>query len=614
MMDSKMAVHQDVALVRNGVHVTTTGVMVRFEVESADEVWIHVDGMKVELEKMPGQEVDSWSMVLEGQFHQSEYLVEIIREGVSLFSIDPWASSANENSRKGVMLDMNRVNPLGWETFQPVVSTGESVIYETHVRDFSVHDSYDSKEKGFFNRLGDESASGIRHLKELGVTHLHLLPIFDFTSVDDANIEGTYNWGYDPYLFNSPEGSYSSDPSKGIVRVKELKNMIQTLHDNGIAIVMDVVYNHTSHERHNPLHIFFPSFAYRKYATGEWGNGSGCGNELNTEHPVIRNFIIESLLFWQEQYHIDGFRFDLMALYDQDTVYAIEKALREVHPEVLLYGEPWTGGVSALQLEKQFLKGKQWDTKVALFNDEFRNGIKGDNDGHQKGLIAGNEYEQMSVLRGMVGSIQFNDWLKGFAKDPLQSVNYVSAHDNLGLFDKIEKSCPEFAYQDRIRLNQFALSVLMTAQGIPFLSQGSEFLYTKKGHHNAYNAGDEVNAIDWNRKEINVSVFDFTRDLIRLRKDQTALRMVSANEVRKRTTLLINEHKLIGLSLKGELEGDYEEMLVLHNFNGFNHEVDLPEGEWLLLCYDASIDLSGMEWVQGHLQLPYYSTTILVKL
>lgn len=616
-----MKSHKTSTRKQNGLHLVGQTLYVQFEVERADEVWIHIEGVPYKLTQTQPLDlmieldgVSTWMLELEGDFHEKHYEIEIVREGTSTFSIDPWAVSANANSRLGVILDMAKTNPIVWEALSENKKKSETIIYETHVRDFTVHESYQSDEKGFFNRFGDECGTGLQHLKELGVTHLHLLPLFDFTSVDDENIENTYNWGYDPFLFNVPEGSYSSEPARGIVRVKELKQLVQNLHDNGIAVVMDVVYNHTSHERLNPLQAFFPNIAYRKYSNGEWGNGSGCGNELQTEHPVIRKFIIDSLLFWQKEYHIDGFRFDLMALYDDETVYQLEKALSKENPSVLLYGEPWTGGVSALSLEKQFTKGKQWDTQVALFNDEFRNAIKGDNDGHGKGMIAGNEFEQLATLRGMVGSIHFNEWLKGFAKDPTQSINYVSAHDNLCLFDKIEKSCPEFAYQDRVRLNQFALSVLLTSQGIPFISQGSEFLYTKNGHHNAYNAGDKVNAIDWNRKSENESTFLFTRDLIRLRKDQSALRMECANDVRKQTVLAINEHKVIGLSYKGLLEEDYDEILVVHNFNGFNHNIQLPAGEWLLIGYDGKMDLGGMEWVDGQIQLPYYSTTILVKL
>ncbi|WP_442638070.1 type I pullulanase [Rossellomorea marisflavi] len=594
---------------------TVEGVSMKLLVERADAVYLHVKGERFTLEHTPHleQDMDEWSIELTGQFHNEEYLVEVVRGEAVEFSIDPWAKSTNTNSQKGVFINMEETNPIGWDSYQATTQE-DAILYEAHVRDFTSHPAFDSQEVGAFNRFGDDSANGIQHLKELGITHIHLLPIFDFTSVDDTNVEGTYNWGYDPFLFNAPEGSYSSDSTIGSTRIEELKKMIQTLHDNDIAVVMDVVYNHTSHERKNPLHVFFPTHAYRMYANGEWGNGSGCGNELKTEHPVIRAFIVESLLYWQKEFHIDGFRFDLMSLYDTETMVAIEEALREHNPNVILYGEPWTGGVSALYLEKQFGKGHQWDTRIALFNDEFRNGMKGDNDGYERGLIAGNEYHQLAVLRGMLGSIQYNEWIGGFAKDPIQSINYVSAHDNLCLFDKIEKSCPDFAYTDRVRLNKFAISLLLTSQGIPFLAQGTEFLHNKKGHHNSYNAGDDINQIDWERKKDNESVVGFTRDLIRFRKDQTALRMGNANDVRKRTALVYNEHKLLGVSFCGAEEGDYENILVVHNFNDFNHNVTLPDGEWLLIGYDGEMDLAGMEWVKGSFQLPYYSTCILAKL
>ena len=600
---------------RNGVMFNGEKLSVRFLIEEADEVWIHIDGSAHSLSKTDiEQDIDVWSMGLEGQFHQKMYIVEVIRGDLHHFSIDPWAVSTNTNSQMGVILDLERTNPSNWKSFDCKVSQQDTVLYEAHVRDFTVDDDYGSNRCGAFNRFADMSAKGIPHLMDLGVTHLHLLPLADYTSVDDEDIHNTYNWGYDPFLFNVPEGSYSSNPEDGAVRVKEMKQMVQTLHDNGIAVVMDVVYNHTSHERQHPLHVFFPNIAYRKYDTGEWGNGSGCGNELRTEHPVIRQFIIDSLLYWQREYHIDGFRFDLMALYDDETMYQIERELRQHDPSILLYGEPWTGGVSALHLERQFTKGKQWDTRIALFNDEFRNGIKGDNDGHVKGLIAGNEFEQMAVLRGMLGSIQYNEWLSGFAKDPIQSINYVSAHDNLCLFDKIEKSCPEFFYKDRVRLNKFALSILLTSQGIPFLSQGTEFLHSKKGAHNSYNAGDAVNRISWKRKCENESTYSFCRDLIRFRKDQSGLRMEDANTIRQRATIVLNQHKLIGLSLQGDGEEDYSDILVIHNFNSFNITTELPPGEWLLIATGGEIELSGMGWVEGDFPLPYYSTTILVKL
>lgn len=594
-----------------GHNCTEKALYIRFLVEEAEQVNVYVGN---QIYPMQRDARDIWTLHLEGNYHNEPYSVELIRNGESEFTIDPWAVSATSNSKQGVFINHSLTNPPGWLPFYSAVQREETILYETHVRDFTVDSLFTSEEKGFFNRFADPFAKGIPHLKELGITHVHLLPIFDYTSVDDHNIEGTYNWGYDPFLFNVPEGSLSSNPSSGEVRVKELKQLIQTLHDHGISVVMDVVYNHTSHERKNPLHSFFPSIAYRKYETGEWGNGSGCGNELNTENPTIRQFIIDSLLYWQREYHIDGFRFDLMALYDTETMKEIERELKAVNPQILLYGEPWCGGVSALPLEKQFTKGKQWDTQIAMFNDEFRNAIKGDNDGYEKGFIAGSEYHQLGVLRGALGSIHYNDWLKGFAKDPIQTINYVSAHDNLCLFDKIEKSCPEFFFQDRIRLNKFALSIMLTSPGIPFIAQGTEFLHTKHGHHNSYKAGDSINSIKWEEKDKRRDFFQFTRDLIRLRKDQSCLHMGNANDVRLTTRLIENNHKFLSVLYEGRSEEDYESIIIAHNANSYYHPLHLPDGEWLLLMYDGKMDLEGMEWLSHSLQVPYYSTAILVKM
>lgn len=599
--------------VQFGATCKDTFVHVCLEAEEAESIYLHVDSQRIEL-MMTAPNI--WEAFCDGDYHNKEYLYEVVRNGESIFSIDPWAVSTNTNSQKGVFINLDKINKSikgDSSKNNQFVTVPAPILYETHIRDFTVNEHFRSEKVGTYNRFGDKNSTGMKHLKELGVTHIHLLPVFDFTSVDDTNVKETYNWGYDPFLFNSPEGSYSSDSSSGEVRVRELRQMIQNLHDEGFKVIMDVVYNHTSHERHNPLHVFYPNSAYRKYGNGEWGNGSGCGNELNTEHPSIRKFIVDSLSYWQQYYQVDGFRFDLMALYDAETMYTIENTLRDFDEDVLLYGEPWTGGVSALALEKQFLKGKQWDTKIGLFNDEFRNAIKGDNDGIEKGLIASNEYHQMGVLRGLFGSIEYNDWIKGFAKDPLQSINYVSAHDNLCLYDKIEKSCPEFFYQDRIRLNKFALSVLLTSQGIPFISQATEILHHKKGEHNSYNMGDIVNQVNWEMNKDKEDVFAFTRDLIRLRKDQTALHLESANDVREFVKFTHNQHGLLGYTCHGKNEEDYKEILVLHNFNSFNLNVDI-EGEWLVLAHDGKIDLEGLELSQHSIHVPYLSTAILVKL
>lgn len=582
-------------------------------VEEADRVIIHLEDDVVDLNKGKNvmEDVYEWSLSLDGDFHNMEYLFEIHRNGDVVFSIDPWAKSANTNSERGVMIDLSLTEDVC--ELEIVMDATDALIYETHVRDYTVDESYGSTEVGFLNRFVDSEAFGIDHLKDLGVTHLHVLPVFDYTSVDDANISGTYNWGYDPFLFNVVEGSLSSDPGNGEVRINEMKHFVNVLHENGIAVVMDVVYNHTSHERMNPLYVFLPSIVYRKHENGEWGNGSGCGNELATEHPIIADFILDSLKYWMSEYGIDGFRFDLMALYDRDLMMRIDRELRSLKSDVLLYGEPWSGGVSALDLGKQFTKGAQWDTSIGMFNDEFRDGLRGCNDGFLKGLLAGNEYNQMDVLRGLVGSIHYNEWLRGFAKDPIQSINYVSAHDNLCLFDKIEKSCSDFTYEDRKRINKFAMSVLMFSQGVPFISQGTEMLYTKHLNHNSYNAGDSVNKIDWRRKDSNRDMFNFVRDVIRIRKDNKVLRLSSANEIRDRVKVSLNEHRLIGLTYEGIGE-DYREMFIVHNFNGHDEVFELGHGDWLVLVEDGKVNLDGFRWTSGADVARRFSTSVYVKL
>ena len=596
-----------------GIKCGSGGLEILMAVEGADRVLLYLEDDTFDMVKGRHvvDNVFEWSLSLDGYFHNAEYLFEIDRRGDVVKSVDPWAKSVTMHSERGVVIDDSLFDDVA--VLDRKMDATDALIYETHVRDFTVDESYGSDEVGFLNRFVDSKAGGLDHLKELGVTHLHVLPVFDYTSVDDSNIRGTYNWGYDPFLFNVVEGSLSSDPSVGDVRIREMKNFVSVLHENGIAVVMDVVYNHTSHERTNPLYVFFPSIVYRKHKNGEWGNGSGCGNELSTEHPIIGDFIVNSLKYWMSEFGVDGFRFDLMALYDRDLMYRIDRELRSVKEDVLLYGEPWSGGVSALSLDRQFTKGAQWDTSIGMFNDEFRDGLRGCNDGFLKGLLAGNEYNQMDVLRGLVGSIQFNEWLRGFAKDPIQSINYVSAHDNLCLYDKIEKSCSDFTYEDRKRINKFAMSVLMLSQGIPFLSQGTEMLYTKQLNHNSYNSGDGINSMKWGRKDTNREMFEYTRDLVRIRQDNKVLRLASANEIRDRVKITLNEHKLIGLTYDG-IGDEYREMFIVHNFNDHDEVFELGHGDWMVIVEDGKVSLDGFRWTSGADVARRFSTSVYVKL
>ncbi len=322
--------------------------------------------------------------------------------------------------------------------------------------------------------------TGVEHLKELGVTHVHLLPVYDFKTVDEYR-EDEYNWGYDPALYNTPEGSYATDPIDGRVRIKELKECIMALHEAGIQVVLDVVYNHTYESTHSNFNRLAPGYFYRLNEDGDFANGSGCGNELATEHLVVRKFIIDSLKYWLSEYKVDGFRFDLLALYDKETVEEIVRTLKSIRPDIILYGEPWVGWESALPEKDRFLKSKQRGLDIGLFNDDFRNAIKGDNDGYETGFVMERIDVKKWVELGIAASTSLPEDRTGYADRALEVVNYVSAHDNLVMWDKIEKSAGGYEYESKLQMHKLALSIVLTSFGTAFIQSGTEFVRTKKG-------------------------------------------------------------------------------------------------------------------------------------
>lgn len=570
--------------------------------------------------KMNSIENGIWELQLEGDCHGKYYNYRVLLNGKETETPDPYVKSANANGERGMVVDFSRLNPEGWEE-QRKVSTkmSEAVLYELHMRDFSTHEESGIANKGVFLSLTEDNTTtttgmttGLAHLEELGVTHVHLLPVYDFTSVDEKN--GGYNWGYDPYLYNVLEGSYSSNPDNGEVRIKEFKSLVQSLHNKGIGVILDVVYNHTSHEKQSPFDVLMPGYYYRQTPEGWYSNGSGCGNELATEKPEVRRFIIDSLKFWLQEYKVDGFRFDLMALYDVNTVREIEKELKEINPNVILYGEPWIGGLSVLEEGRRFLKGKQWGTTVGLFNDEIRDTIKGDNDGYERGFVMGRHGMEDKVRVGIAGGIQYSDWLRGFSQNPAETINYVSCHDNLALFDKIKQTCPDYSAEDRRRMNRLALSVILTSFGIPFLHAGSEFLRHKFGQHNSYNAGDYINQMNWSLKHQNEDIYSYIRDLIRFRKDQKVFSTSNANHVREQLEFIPSGLGTVCYKLTSIHEEDYREILIVHNGNNYGSHIQfLPNEEWLLIANGDKVELEGQGIVKDYIVVEPISTCILVK-
>ena len=358
--------------------------------------------------------------------------------------------------------------------------------------------------------------------------------------------------------------------------------MVQALHRAGLRVVLDVVYNHTYSTDDSPLQTIVPGYYHRTDAAGVFTNGSGCGNELATERPMVRKLIVDSLKYWVREYHVDGFRFDLMALIDCDTMQEIACELRAIEPSLLLYGEPWTGGPSGLCQTRMFTAGRQRSTGIGMFNDAFRNAIKGDNDGGRPGYATGAAGCEREIAKGVVASIRYSDGLSGFAQEPGECVNYVSCHDNLTLWDKIARSNAFDSKGDRISMDLLAQAIVLTSQGIPFLEGGAELLRTKRGHHNSYRAGDEVNQFEWWRKHEFREVFDYYRGLIELRRAHPAFRMTTAAQVRSAVRFIPGPPGTVLFELDGNVCGDqWDFIVVIYNANRHEVEIALPtHGEW----------------------------------
>lgn len=510
---------------------------------------------------------------------------------------DPYSKASSINSYKSCVVDLNKTDPDGFKEHNiPFNNKDEAIIYEVHIKDYSSLSSSNTKEeyKGKFLGLSDKNSNyngyktGIENLKELGITYLHLMPIFDFLTVDEDPSkffnDDNYNWGYDPELYNNIEGSYSTDPYNPISRIYEFKKMIMTLHENGISVIMDVVYNHTYKSQDSNFNELFPDYYYRIDSKGNFSNGSGCGNEFMSDAAMGRKFIVDSLKYYVKEYKIDGFRFDLMALMDLETVNSIIKELKEINPNILIYGEPWMALDSPLPLNERVLPGTQKDKGFSVFNSEFRDAIKGDNDGGGKGYIQGDYYLKNSIESGISGSIDFDDYRKGITYKACESINYFNSHDNLILMDKLEISISN--KDDLVDIYKMAFNILFTSLGIPFIHAGNEFMRNKKNCHNSYNKPLSINGIDWQLKEKNYDVFNYICQLINFRKKRKEFTLVNPEEIRKKFFFIaFLEDNTIAYTIKNEKE---KILLVIHN--SFHDKRTLRKKrllEHLKHCYDV---------------------------
>ncbi len=461
---------------------------------------------------------------------------------------DPYSTAVSLNGVRSAIINLEDTNPPGFfDVPQVSHKKSASVIYELHVIDFTYSKTSNSKARG--KNLGLIEAGllnegirvGIDHLKELGITHVHLMPVYDFVTVDEDPKyfyeDSNYNWGYDPLHYNVPEGSYASDPSDPKNRIYELKKLIMELHKANIGVILDVVYNHTFFSETSNFNVLYPDYYYRKDSNNNFSNGSGCGNELASEKEMVRKFIIDSVLYWAKEYRVDGFRFDLIALIDRDSVYSIVERLKEINPHILIYGEPWTAGPSSLSYDKLTLKGVQINQGFAFFNDIFRDAIKGDNDGYYKGFAQSNVANKNNTLLGLLGSLR-GYYNAGVTENATESINYVNSHDNLIIQDKLIKLYPNLDKQAYIKLNKFIFAIMFFAQGIPFIHAGNEFMRTKNLDQNSYNSGSNLNSINWDLKEENHELNEFMRELIILKRNYPEFQLDTRHEIESKIKVL----------------------------------------------------------------------------
>lgn len=455
---------------------------------------------------------------------------------------DPYSFSSSINSLASVVIDRSKTDPEGFrDTSYPDNKEEDAIIYELNVKNYTADPTSNVKNRGKFLGLSEKNTSyknlttGLSHLKELGVSHVQLLPIYDFISVDeDAERffdDDNYNWGYDPELYFSPEGSYSTNPYDPQARMRELKEMVKSFHEEGISIVMDVVFNHTFKSYDSNLNTLAPNYYHRMNKDGSFSNGSGVGNELCSERAFVRKLIIDALTYWVLEYKIDGYRFDLMALIDIDTIKIALKKLKQINPNLIIYGEPWMAFTSPLPYEKQILKGSQRSSGFGVFNDDFRDSIKGDVNGYGKGYIQGIYSYKNDLETGIAGSIAYDKRRSGFVDDASETINYFNCHDNLILYDKLAISLNQSEnIDDYVKM---ALGIIFLSFGKPFIYEGNEFNHTKNNDANSYNSPLTNNAIRWDQKEKNLGIFTYTKDLIKLRKKIKTLKVTKAEDIKK---------------------------------------------------------------------------------
>ena len=576
-----------------------------------------VGGAPIIEEKMLRGDKGTWHIRIPQNLKGKFYTFQIFQDGKWWEEVpDPCAKAVGVNGQRAMVINLAETHPKDWDKDQrpPLKNPTDIILYELHFRDISVHPNSGIRHKGKFLGLAETGTTtsegiptGLDHIKEMGVTHVHLLPSYDYLSIDESKLEkNQFNWGYDPQNYNVPEGSYSTNPHDGAVRIREFKQMVKSLHDNGLRVILDVVYNHTGKSQTSHFNQMVPAYYYRQDEKGGFSNASACGNETASERAMMRKFMIESVKYWIEEYHLDGFRFDLMGIHDIETMNAISEALHQIDPTIFIYGEGWTAGDSPLAEEQRALKKHTYRlNNIAAFSDDLRDGVKG----HvftptDRGFASGKQGAEESVKFGIVAATQHpqikydlvNYSKLAWAKEPFQCINYVSCHDNHTLWDRINHSNPDFSEADRIKMHQLANTIVLTSQGIPFLHAGVEMLRSKNGVENSFESPDSINQIDWSRKKQYKEVVEYHKGLIRLRKNHPAFRMPSKEMIQNHLRFLPTKTEgLIAYLIENNANEDHwTNILVILNGNFKEKMVDIPKGEWVIVVEDGQVNESGI--------------------
>ena len=591
----------------------------------------------------------TWTISFDKDLKGQYYVFQVLVNDKWLAEVpDPYAKAVGTDGKRAVVIDLKDTNPTGWaEDQSPVFSSRknlekgmgglpvDAVVYELHVRDATIHPTSAVSNKGKFLGLTEggvvnewKVVTGLDHLQDLGVTHVHLLPSYDFYSVVESKPDSTqYNWGYDPLNYNVPEGSYSTNPADGVTRIKEFKTLVQSMHKKGIRVVMDVVYNHTMLTENSYFNQLVPGYYYRQNESGGFSNASACGNETASERPMMRKFMLESLKYWVNEYHVDGFRFDLMGIHDIETMNLISKELHDLKPDILLYGEGWTAGSSPLPDSVRAIKKNAHQLEgIAVFSDDLRDGIKGSVFDHaDKGFASGKQDMEESIKFGVIAALdhpqiayqKVNYSKAPYAKSPAQVVSYCECHDNHVLWDKLAISNSTDVFETRKNMHLLSLSIVLTSQGISFLHAGTEFLRTKRGVENSFNAGDSINAINWNDKLQYLDVYEYVKALIKMRKDHPAFRMITQSQIAGLIRFDEPTTKgLVAYEINGGSVGDrWKNIRVMYNGSAAAQQVKLSKGAWNVYVSNNQLNnsIKSNQKVQDSIELKPYSATILYK-